>query len=120
MWRQYDGAHYSIYANHFNGTNQGTVELVEADNAGNAEYPQIAFDSSGNAIAVWYQSNGTRPSIWANRFNATSWGSAELIEAGDAGNALSPQIAIDSSGTAIAVWTQSDGTRTNVYANRFD
>ena len=57
--RQYDGAHYSIYANRFdgtswfNGTSWGMAELIESDNAGNAEYPQIAFDSSGNAIAVW-------------------------------------------------------------------
>jgi hypothetical protein len=69
VWRQYDGAHYSIYANHFNGTNQGTAELVEADNAGNAGYPQIAIDSSGTAIAVWTQSDGTRTNVYANRFD---------------------------------------------------
>tara|TARA_B100000795_G_C22491457_1_gene320411 strand:- start:149 stop:424 length:276 start_codon:yes stop_codon:yes gene_type:complete len=37
-----------------------------------------------------------------------------------AGSAVNPQIAIDSSGNAIAVWKQNDGTRENIYANRFD
>ena len=120
VWQQDDGGRFNIWANRFNGTSWGTAELIEADNAGNAWHPQIAFDSSGNAIAVWTQWDGTRYNIWANRFDGASWGSAELIEAGDAGNAIHPQIAFDSSGNAVAVWTQWDGTRYNVYANRFD
>jgi len=46
----------------------GTAELIETDNAGNARDPQIAYDLSGNAIAVWHQADGTRVSIYANRF----------------------------------------------------
>ena len=120
VWYQSDGTRYNIWANRFNGTSWGTAELIEADNAGSAVAPQIAFDSSGNAIAVWYQSDGTRNNIWANRFDGTSWGTAELIEADNAGSAGSPQIAFDSSGNAIAVWYQSDGTRNNIWANRFN
>jgi hypothetical protein len=119
VWRQSDGTRYNIYANRFNGTSWGTAELLETDNAGNAQYPQIAFDSSGNAIAVWRQFDGITDNIWANRFDGTSWGTAELIET-DAGSAIRPQIAIDSSDNAIAVWLQSDGTRDNIYANRFN
>jgi hypothetical protein len=120
VWYQNDGTRDNIYANRFNGTNWGTAELIETDDAGNADRPQIAFDSSGNAIAVWYQNDGTRNNIWANRFNGTNWGTAELIETDDAGNADQPQIAFDSSGNAIAVWYQNDGTRNNIWANHFD
>jgi len=48
----------------------GTAELVETANAGDAgrsALPQIAFDGSGNALAVWEQPDGTRASIWSNR-----------------------------------------------------
>jgi len=69
---------------------------------------------------VWEQSDGTRNNIWANRFNGTSWGTAELIETEDLGHAFKPKIAIDSSGNAIAVWQQNDGTRNNIWANRFE
>ena len=60
-------------------------QLIESDDAGNAQYPQVAFDSSGNAIAVWQQYDGTRFNIWANRYTASgNWGTAQLIETDDA------------------------------------
>jgi len=46
------------------------VGLFETDDAGGAFSPQIAIDTNGNAIAVWYQSDGARNNIWANRWVA--------------------------------------------------
>ena len=87
-----------------------TAQLIETGNAGYASRPQIAFDASGNALAVWDQFDGTRRNIWANRYTAgTGWGTAQLIET-NAGDAIDSQIAFDASGNAIAVWQQqSDG-----------
>ena len=69
---------------------------------------------------MWRQSDGTRDNIWSNRFIAgMGWGTAALIETDNAGNASVPQIAIDANGNALAVWTQSDGTRYNIWSNRF-
>jgi len=48
-----------------------------------------------------------------------AWGTAQKIET-DAGDAGSPQIAVDAGGNAIAVWHQSDGARDNIWANRFE
>ena len=48
-----------------------------------------------------------------------AWHTAQLIETNDAGDALGPHIVYDAAGNAIAVWTQSDGTRFNIWANRF-
>ena len=96
--------------------------LLETDNAGNARDPKIALDASGNAMAVWRQSDGTRNNLWANRYNASTsaWGTATLLETDNAGNASNPQIALDASGNALAVWYQSDGTRNNIWANRYN
>ncbi|TPW09101.1 MAG: hypothetical protein FD130_2655, partial [Halothiobacillaceae bacterium] len=47
------------------------------------------------------------------------WGVAGLIETDNAGSASSPQVAIDANGNALAVWHQSDGTRYNIWANRY-
>jgi hypothetical protein len=95
--------------------------LIESQDLGSAVAPQITLDASGNALAVWQQSDGTRFSIWANRFTpSTGWGSAVLIETDDTGDASSPQIAIDSKGDAIAIWQQADSSGTvSIYANRF-
>jgi len=97
------------------------VTTIFAPHAG-ACHPQIAVNSSGKAIAVWYQNDGNRNNIWAAGFNGTSWEPAVNISVADnnTGNAEYPQIAIDSSGNAIAVWKQNDGTRESIYANRFD
>ena len=48
-----------------------------------------------------------------------AFGTAALIETDNAGDASSPQVAIDTNGNALAVWRQSDGTRYNIWANRY-
>ncbi len=120
VWQQYDDTNRSIWANRYvAGAGWGAAELIETDNAGYANSPQIAVDSNGNALAVWRQSDGTRDNIWANRYVVgAGWGSAELIET-DNGDAQSPQIAVDSNGNALAVWQQFDGARDNIWANRY-
>jgi hypothetical protein len=49
-----------------------------------------------------------------------AWGTAALIEADNAGGAYGPQIALDANGNALAVWSQNDGTRSNIWSNRFE
>ena len=84
--------------------------MIETNDVGNAGLPQIALDASGNALAVWRQSDGTRDSIWSNRFVAgTGWGTAALIETDDVGDAFNAQIGFDANGNALAVLQQSDG-----------
>jgi hypothetical protein len=121
VWQQSDGTRQNIWVNRYlAGTGWGTAELIETNNSGSATAPQIAFDAGGNALAVWEQYDGTRISIWANRYVAgAAWGTAELIETNNAGDAVTPKIALDASGNAIAVWQQSDGIRANVWANRY-
>ena len=120
VWRQFDGSRYSIWANRFDGSGWSGAERLESDNTGNASAPQIAVDNNGNALAVWFQSDGFRNNIWANRFDGSGWGTAVLLESDNAGSAYAPQIAFDNSGNAIAVWAQYDGSRNNIWANRFD
>lgn len=121
VWVQFDGTRNNIWANRFSAASGtwGAAQLIETE-SGNADAPQITLDADGNAIAVWDQSDGTRSNIWANHFSAAgnTWGTAQLIEA-ESGNARAPQVALDANGNAIAVWAQSDGTRNNIWANRF-
>jgi hypothetical protein len=121
VWRQYDGTRYNIHANRYdNNTGWGTAAVIESNNEGDADLPQIVVDSRGNAIAVWKQFDGTRYNIWANRYyNGTGWTAAASIDAGNEGYSDYPMIAIDSGGNAIAVWVRNDGTRNNIWANRF-
>lgn len=121
VWYQSDGTRDNIWVNHFvAGTGWGIATQIESNDLGNARNPQVAVDAGGNAVAVWYQSDGTRYSIWANQFaTGSGWGTAALIEDNDVGDAFSARLAMDTNGGAIVVWYQSDGTRDNVWANRF-
>ena len=121
VWYQSDGTRYNIWANRYvAGTGWGTAELIETDDTDNANAPKVEMDGAGNAIAVWYQWDGTRYNIWANRYVAgTGWGTTQLIESDNAGGVGPPHVAMDPSGNAVAVWQQDDGTRYNIWANRY-
>jgi hypothetical protein len=121
VWAQPDGAYDSIWANRFAPMNGWMgPELIETNNAGHAGRPRVAVDPLGNAVAVWIQRDGSRPDVWANRFTPQGgWGNAERIETDDGDAEAWPQVAVDFDGNAIAVWHQSDGSRSNAYANRF-
>lgn len=86
----------------------------------NAYRTDIAFDKSGNAIAVFEQRNGDIYRIFANRFiNGKGWQKPVAIDTG-AGNAYRAQVAFDKEGNAIAVFKQEvAGGRYRVFANRY-
>ena len=125
VWQQSDGIDESIYANRYTASTDswGTAELIESGNSGQAVQSQIAFDSAGNAIAIWRQNGGGYDNIYTNRYTTStdSWGTEEVVATGTSGNAVSPQIAIDSNGNAIAVWLETSalGAKVSVYASRY-
>ena len=124
VWAQSDGTYFNVYANRYDvgdGSWDAMDALVDSEDAGNVESPQVAVNEAGNAVAVWRQRDATLYNVWSNRYDATgdSWGTAELLETGSAGNADPPQVAIDNSGSAVAVWSQIDGVR-SIWANRYD
>ena len=92
---------------------------VESNDQGDAADPRFAFDGAGNTVAVWTQPNGSYLSVWASRFTpAGGWSAATALQDHDSGNAMSPSIAVNADGEAIAVWGQLDGSHANVWANR--
>jgi len=132
VWQQcyaecdFDDPHeirWNIWSNRYTpAEGWGTHRPLTPDNAGDAIRPRVAMDASGNAVAVWQQSDAAtdRFSIWSNRYDVTSgWGTAELIEFNDAGDASRPEVAMDPAGTAVAVWSQFDGTSDDVWSNRY-
>ncbi len=120
VWRQYDGIFWNLMANMYtNGVGWGTDHAIET-NAGDAFFPVAAFDSEGNAMVVWQQSNGSIYRIWANYYSVmTGWSDAVLLETEDLGNAQYPQVAFYPNGDALAVWYQNDGSRYNIVACEF-
>lgn len=71
-------------------------------------FPHIAFDSAGNAVAIWtrYEFLPNRPFVRANYYrHPTGWVGDETISTGAGiANANLADLAISSSGHAIATW----------------
>jgi hypothetical protein len=81
-----------------------------------AANPQVAFDSQGDAVAIWQRSDGANNIVQAaTRPAGGAWGSAQdLSVAGQP--ATTPQVAVNSQGDAVATWLRSDGTNIIVQA----
>jgi len=123
VWHRPDGSWDSIWSSRYvAGGGWGAPALIETDNTNSARDARVAFDASGNAMAVWIQSDGLRNNVLANRYTAgQGWGTAVLIETDNAGPALEPRIAFDGNGNATAVWSHRDvaGFTFNILANRW-
>ncbi len=80
----------------------------------NAEYPQVAVDSQGDAVAIWLRYDGGHNIVQtATRPAGGSWSPVtELSKAGE--DAEHPQVAVDPQGDAVAVWSRSNGTNSIV------
>ena len=86
----------------------------------NAYRTDIAFDSRGNAIAVFEQKSGDVYRIFASRYiNDKGWESTIAIDSG-IGNGYRAQVAFDKEGNAIAVFKQEIGNgKYRIFANYY-
>lgn len=122
VWQQGDGTQFNIWTKRSSSGlwSFPTAYTIENNDTGGAENPQLAATPADTVFAVWQQSDGTRFNIWANRYTEGSgWGTAELIEFDDSGEAVSPRVVVDQNGNALAVWLLFEGGRYTVWANTY-
>ena len=126
VWEQYDGSRYNIIANHYRAeTNSWDIaQPIETDDLGDANNPQIAIDHNGDGLVVWEQDDGSQFNIMAKRYFVVDgdefWGDAVVLSDENIGNAGDARIAFDESGKAMAIWSQDDGEKKSIFANRFE
>ncbi len=131
VWQQYDGVRNNIWANTYSvESGWGAADLVETDDSGSAEYPNVAFSDSGHAIAIfqYYVEDTNQRFIRANRFTwadrgnpSSGWGEAEDIDDDSDRSTYRGvgDIVMDGDGNAIASFSQSDEDGTNAWVNRY-
>jgi hypothetical protein len=130
LWTQTDsaqtGAIYHVWSSVYISSTAGwgAAELVEAGGNGN-QAPQMAIDPSGNVMAIWERMDSNTPTShirYATLPAGGSWSASAQVSATDAGtseNTEVPQIAFDTRGEALAIWSRfvnGDSTaRSDVY-----
>jgi hypothetical protein len=113
VWIQPDGTEWSVWSSRYTpNVGWSSAEPIESadDYVSGAT---VAVDASGNAIAVWEKYEGSDSSgalirLWSNRSVAGGgWGSAQPV--GALGHVTGdPQLAMDSAGNAIVLWSRFD------------
>jgi Bacterial Ig-like domain len=96
----------------------GAAEVDTSDDF--ATSPVLAMNPAGEGFVAWTQRDTSFYSVWARRHDPrTGWDSPQRLDSDDTASANDVAIAADATGNAAVVWTHSDGTRTNVWSNRF-
>ena len=119
VWQQYDGTRWGVWAARYDAS-AGWLGVTQLDDkAGDAEAPRIAVSPLGFATAVWSERTSGRSVIWASRFNpAVGWSGPETVSEALPWSGSAPQITLDDLGRSSVIWTQVNGTASDIYASR--
>jgi hypothetical protein len=117
IWTRSDGSVFRIQSSSRTPTGNWATPVTISDVGESASGPSLAVDPSGNALAVWTQSDGTNLRIHAayrpsgGNFGADTTVSAALQDAS------APDVSMDNSGNALVAWQRTDGTFLRVQAS---
>lgn len=130
VWQQYNdaGSLTTIWANRYSvGSGWGSPQKISSNTDGSALYPNIAMSANGDAIAIWPEmsADGTIVNLMSCHYTASGgWGTPELAENDDTNSVamvfiLTPQVAMDTAGNAIAVWGHEGSGARDIMANYY-
>jgi hypothetical protein len=109
-----------LWANRYTaGSGWGTAELIKSDPDTAATDPRLEVGPNGDAFVAWVQNEDTRDDIWGIRFSGSSWESPLRLDSYDNGNKRTPDIAVDGTGVAHAVWSQADPDFENIWTAQY-
>jgi hypothetical protein len=120
VWEVPSIPYYRLYAQKYvPGIGWDAAQAID-DNTGRCDYPRIVADNTGDAIAVWQQYDGTSTRVYTNQLTAvSSWGTPTIVSSSTSTGAYAPEIAINKSGSAMAVWYENNNGTFNAYARSF-
>ncbi len=96
------------------------AQQIDHLEGGDAMWPEVAMNDNGDAIAVWSQRVGDSTSIWANkRATGEGWRGPEHISPYNTANHVEPDVAVDRTGNAVAVWWSYLENNTVIFANQY-
>jgi hypothetical protein len=105
VWSQNDGTNDRIRAAIRNSAGVFGAPQTISNSGQNAFEPRVATDPAGNAVAVWTRPDGTNQRVEAAyRPAGGSFGTVQILSPAGA-NGFEPEVSMDATGTATAVWT---------------
>lgn len=120
VWTRRAGAGYAVQAARYSGGAwSAAVDLGPTGSS--ATFPSVAVDPDGIVTAVWQREAGGSVVVESSRFAGTAWTSPVSVGTGSTGLVAEahPQVAVDGSGVATAVWQQTSAGQIVISASRF-
>jgi hypothetical protein len=117
LWREQHGDDWLVYAasSDANSAAWSTPSRLSSPGA-DALDAQVALASNGDALAIWDGSDGAHQIVQsASRPAGKDWTAAQNVSAPGA-DAYHSQVALGPGGSAVAVWSRSDGNRNVIQA----
>jgi hypothetical protein len=114
VWPQLVNGVYEVQESRYTDS-AGWTAPVRIDTAtSTAAYSRVIYDSSGNALVLWQQLDGTSYHIYYSWLTAaaTTWSAPVRLDT-TLGNAGSSRLAADAHGNVVALWTQTDSAQTD-------
>ena len=128
VWGDFRGSQgFEIFARLFetSGQPKGPAFVVPGNPGGHQILPQVAADEQGNFVVVWQGGlftggsvpalggDGDGPGVFAQRFdrNGARLGSSFRLNRTRAGDQLTPNVAMASDSSFVAVWQDCTGTQ---------
>ena len=126
VWMSYDqdGDQTGVFGQRYDagGVAQGAEFPINTYTTGRQASPRIAADGAGNFVVVWTSSqDGSGVGIVGRRFNAAGepQGPEFIVNSVTTGLQSTPDVAFDSSGAFVVVWTTDDADDRGVVGRRF-
>jgi uncharacterized protein YheU (UPF0270 family) len=122
VWSQLDAANkLQIFRSEYrNGTWSDPADLSDniSPDGQDTFLAKVAMNDNGDAIVVWYQSDGAKNQIFRSEYLNGIWSDpADLSDniSPDGEDAFEPQVALNNAGEAVIVWRQSDGSTVQIF-----
>jgi hypothetical protein len=111
VWLWFNGTNYIVQASTRSGASGAWGKPVDLSAAGrDAATPQVAVDQAGDVVVVWERSDGRTYAVQAASRAAGGSFEAPVQLSAPGRGAVSPQVAVDGVGNAVAAWARFDGT----------
>lgn len=118
LWVLFDGVNLIAETAFLMSENNWSKPIKLSNSGKNVANISIKANSSGNAVAVWDETDGVNSVIYSATyaFDTKTWSTSEAIST--TGNfAYLPVVDIDSEGNAVAIWLQAVGTMFYVFGS---
>ncbi len=125
-WRQTAPADSQLFRSQLrNGTWIDPSNLADniSPDGTDAEKPEVANGDNGDAIIVWEQEdNNMDLQVFRSEYRNGTWSDPANLDdniSPDGQAAEAPQVAMNNMGEAIIVWSQSDGTTSQIFRSEY-